>query len=452
MKKIKITSFEALEKVPPPDDGDTPDFPDENYRRNYQYAVKLLKAFYDKQIETALKDVFSVYKNFITIEDLSRYIIYKIEEYTDLPDNIKAKLKKRFEKLYEETKTKTIGFKTGFSQPDIETIRLIDNLNDIYLGKFFQGDKKIRAEVLNWIKNYYFEEGNPIGKGQKGIKEFLNRFGIYLKDRSNHKIRQIIDTTVNFVKTSAQINAYAEANIKQFVWDAVNDRLTCPACRSMDGRIIKTEQAINQLQEIINKGLNARPIIISPIKDKTDNAPVKFPPLHPNCRCQTYAHFETKQIPYQVKSPPNAPQTPTQLELEQEYNNLTPEELHYKVKAHQGSSWYRMSNGNYDEEGKNLKKHFEKHKMKHIDIFMQYNIKTITDYLNLSKDIIENPNQIYIQRAPNGETDFLFVKGKFVVVSNDDGLFIKSLYILNKPIEERIEEKLKDGFATIQIY
>ena len=298
---IKIKVLRKVEKfnIEPPEDADSKGFPDELYSQAYKEGLELVKAFYDKKIQKALKEVFEFYKNLITFDDLSRFIFYKLEEHTTLTPKIKNKLLDVFENLYKESQKevlKTQEFR--FQAPDIEAMQFIDKMNDFYLGKFFQGDKKLRKEVLNWMRDYYLKEGNPIGKEQNGIKVFLDKFGDYLKDKSEKKARQIIDTTVNFVRNSSRIIGYQKSNIKEFVWDAVNDRLTCSACRSMDGRIIKTEVAMEQLNDVMKKGLETRPIITKPFRDATINAPVKFPPLHIHCRCSTYAHFREENISY----------------------------------------------------------------------------------------------------------------------------------------------------------
>jgi len=218
IKVIPVKKIEKLEDIKPPDEADSSNFPDKDYEKAYKYSVSLIKKFYDKQIEKAFKEVLSFWKNFITFDDFARYVIYKIEEHTTLPEEIKYKLLKRLEELYKKTQAKTLPeIKPQLEQPDIRTMQFIDSLNDIYLGKFFKADQNLRIQILNWMKTYYLENGNPIGKNQTGIEEFLNKFGQFLKVKTDWKARQIIDTTVNFVKNAAAINAYKEANIKEFV-------------------------------------------------------------------------------------------------------------------------------------------------------------------------------------------------------------------------------------------
>ena len=88
--------------------------------------------------------------------------------------------------------------------------------------------------------DYYLKEGNPIDKGQEGIKEFLKHFGEYLRLQTEWKARQVIDTSINYLRNSARLRAIEKAKIKHYRWDAVGDRLTCTICKSYDGREFET--------------------------------------------------------------------------------------------------------------------------------------------------------------------------------------------------------------------
>ncbi|MCS7279994.1 MAG: hypothetical protein NZ530_08145, partial [Thermodesulfobacteriaceae bacterium] len=96
------------------------------------------------------------------------------------------------------------------------------------------------------------------------------------------------DTSVNYLRNSARLRAFQRALIKYYRWDAVGDRLTCPACRSMDGRVFRTEDAVRVLDTIessedptIVKEL--RPIITTQVRGPSAQILTKWPPLHPHC-------------------------------------------------------------------------------------------------------------------------------------------------------------------------
>ena len=233
----------------------------------------------------------------------------------------------------------------------------------------------------------------------------------------------------------------------------------------MDGRIIKTETAAAQLEEIINKGLTARPMLTNILKDKTDKSPVKFPPAHPACRCTTYAHFKEKDIQFSVERPHLKPITPAQQELEKEFKNLTNDEIYYRVKAHEGAVWYRPPPKPKNKHIKNflekkLKEHFLVHGAK-------VGAKSVEEYKKMADEIIKNPDEIYVERIvsfPKGkrkeDTTYIFCKGNLKVVSSDDALSIKSFYPepIDKYIKRTENEKIngilkgKADWGLIKIY
>ncbi len=271
----------------------------DKHEKDIEKILRFILPSLNKGLASALAEIIHKWKFFVSFNDLSRMILLTLEEKMRLSSEVKEKLAKELERIYKEevaglpanilripgrTKDEIINF----IRPDTQTIRYAVGLHDFYLGKFFQGDREIRLRAIKWMSKYYLEQGNPIGKGQKGVKEFLDAFGDYLKTQTEWKARQIIDTSVNYLRNSARLKAFKRANIKYYRWDATNDRLTCPACRSLDGRVFKTEEAVRILETIeasedpkMLKEL--RPIITTPWTGKTKSLPTKYPPLHPHC-------------------------------------------------------------------------------------------------------------------------------------------------------------------------
>jgi len=170
---------------------------------------------------------------------------------------------------------------------------------------------------MRWMSKYYLEEGNPIGKGQKGIEEFLDKFGQYLKQRTESKARQIIDTSVNHLRNSARLRAMAKAQIKKYRWDATNDRLTCPYCRAMDGRIFEVKDAIRTLELIESDPSvlpQVKPFLTTMNLDKLKTTPSswlpsRIPPAHPHCRCRLSAYIEEIEETYPIAIERSHPST-----------------------------------------------------------------------------------------------------------------------------------------------
>jgi SPP1 gp7 family putative phage head morphogenesis protein len=378
-----------------------------------------------QKVEEALKETFKYAKYFISFQDLQRFIISKLEEKVRLGVKEKEYLRKEFEKIYEKAQREAVPemFKFGFGTPDIRTINYAESLSDFYLGRFFRGDNRLRKEVINWFNNYYLTQGNPIGRDAKGIQVFLNRFGQYLEQRTQTKARQIIDTTYNHLKNSARIRAFQKARITYYRWNAVGDRLTCPYCRSMDGRIFRTADAVRTLDLIEADPENLpdyKPFLtnfdLQTLKRMpSDNIPSKIPPAHPHCRCVLGAYQEEieKPLPVVVEpitQPKSLEQSAILQQLQDEYRSLKPEEISERIKAHLGSSWRRFGD-------ENLVRNFQEHGQ-------SVGAETVEQYRRMSKEIIKKPEQVFIRKNVDGGTDYIFVKDGKYVISSDDNLRI----------------------------
>jgi SPP1 gp7 family putative phage head morphogenesis protein len=393
-----------------------------------------------QKVEEALKEVFKYAKYFISFQDLQRMIISKLEEKVRLSTKEKEYLRKEFEKIYEKVQKKAVPemLNFGFGTPDLRTISYAENLADFYLGSFFRGDARLRKEVINWMNQFYLTEGNPIGKNAPGIQEFLNRFGQYLQQRTQVKARQIIDTTYNHLKNSARIRAFQKARITTYRWDAIGDRLTCPYCRSMDGRIFTTADAVRTLDLIEADPENlpdVKPFLTNFDLDtlkkmSSDSIPSKMPPAHPHCRCVLTAYQEETERPLPITiepatQPKSLEQDAILQQLQDEYRSLRPEEITQRIKAHIGSSWTRYSK-------ENLLRNFQEHGH-------EVGAETIEQYRRMSKEIIKNPQQVFIRRNADGSTDYIFVKDGKYVISSDDTLKISEFAKLQS-IDELIDQ------------
>jgi len=264
--------------------------------------LKLVLPSLNKGFKEALEYMLARAKYFVSLGDFTRILLDKLEEKMVLPDVVKGRLWEELEKIYSSAVQETIleiaqaGRFIDFRTPDARSVEYALKLHDFYLGKFFRGDKELRKRVLNWMSEYYLREGNPIGRGQKGIKEFLKHFKNYIQPQTEWKARQVIDTSVNFLRNAGKIRTLQQARVEYYRWDATNDRLTCPICRALDGRIFKTAEAAKVLDilettqdpELVKE---LRPFITT-VPPPNTNPITKMPPAHPHCRCRAVAHFE----------------------------------------------------------------------------------------------------------------------------------------------------------------
>lgn len=404
----------------------------------------------------AFKEILEKARYFVSFNDLSRYIISALESKMRLSDETKEILYQELEKIYKETQmsvVKDFPIRYELNIADERAINYASKLHDFYLGKFFQGDKELRLRVVNWMSKYYLEQGNPIGKGQEGIKEFLNQFGQYLTNQTEWKARQIIDTSVNYLRNSARLRALHKAGIKKYKWNAIGDRLTCSACKSMDGRIFETQEAVRILDTIeasddptIIKEL--RPFITQPVKGPTSSIPTKTPPAHPHCRCVITAYIEEFEtpLPTTVERPSKAPYTPQQRELEEEYQALTKEEISNRIKAHQGAEWGRPP---ADASEADIKKFLNYAKEQFEKYGKEVGAKNLEEYKKMAKEIIKNPGQVFVRRTADGKTIYAFFKNGKLVESIDDNLSI--LALRKAGIDEYIQETIQNLEAIIKI-
>jgi hypothetical protein len=274
-----------------------------------------------------------------------------------------------------------------------------------------------------------------------------------LSERSEKKARQIIDTTMNMMRNFAHINSFVEAGVERFRWDATNDRLTCPACRSMDGRIIDTKAASEQINVIINSRpedlSGIRPIVTNYYKGKTSDFPLKTPPMHPLCRCTVAAEFESAPVNYQKKRPDDIKITSDQLELEEMFNNLTNDEIHNRVKAHLGDVWARPPEKPKNRHIENmLDKYVENKFKKHVLMQKEFEwIRTVEDFKNFAYKIIKEPDKIYCEIAKDGNLYVAFFKDDVMVITSDDNMSISSMYKIKDSSWLKTEKK-----AVIKIY
>ncbi len=415
--------------------------------------IEFVLSFYRRAREKTTRDVLSFWRNFVTIEDFSRYLIRKLESYTELTPKEKTFLRQVIQDIYASAPEDAglPAIKEGFDVEDIRAIKFAEELSDFYLGRFFRGDQKLRKEVINWIKDYYLKEGNPLGKGTKGVKEFLSRFGDYLDIKTEQKARQIVETTTAFIKSASTLRQMRRLKIKYYRWDAVGDRLTCRACRSMDGRVFSVETGYREMLKVMKNPLSLpdiRPIITEPFYGKSSRAPVKTVPLHPGCRCVMVAHTEEREI-RTVERPQGVPETHTQKELEERFQNLTPQERANKLRiAQQDSEWARPPQRPKDKQiksflGEYVQKHFEKHKD-------ELGVKSVEEYKKLTRQILEEPEKVLVSLHRYGERELtywaFFKDGKMAVVS-EDNYTILSMYRMDPQEWIEVERERAEKFG-----
>ena len=433
-----------------------------------QSIMRLVRADLSIGLGNVIDEVSRRWMYYTAYTDLGRNSIYLLEKEMNLTGMTRQEIRKTINDVYKEEKKpynfalpqwerdangKLIQVTAGVT--DANTLDFLNGMNDFYLGKFFQGDQNIRKDVLNWMNDYYIQKGNPLGKGQAGAREFLEKFKEQLSIKTEWKASQIIDTTVSFTRNSARIRGMSSAGITEYRVDAVGDRRTCATCRGLDGRIFKTQEAEDQLDELEKADFSnlteKRPILSGRITGSSEDVQVKFSPFHPNCHCKVVANY----IPLNAKLgdvtvPPGAIKNP---ELVSDYSALSPEERYNKMQAHLGSTWARLPAGpissikqsKWNEfDGKIINRHYTKHvEGKKEDL----GVKSEYDYGKLPMSIIKNPDSVYIERDTKGSDVYIFRRGKIMVASADDSLSIASCY--EREVDEWIQNRQEKKHSTI---
>lgn len=141
-------------------------------------------------------------------------------------------------------------------------------------------DKAIEAAIFNsWSGHHYSKRvwqntSLVASEAEKIITSGIisganvNRMAKQLDDvmqSGKYAAVRLIRTEANHAYNSAELKAYEEEGIEQYSFLATLDNRTCEVCGKLDGKVFNVSEA--------KVGLN-------------------YPPLHPNDRCTTTAHFD----------------------------------------------------------------------------------------------------------------------------------------------------------------
>ena len=190
--------------------------------------VTITRKDLQKAIDAVCADIIRYGRYFVTFPDLTRDIIATLEKKMNIPPAARLQLEKEFEDWYKTQKPlfamnlpvkqrTEFGLKSlGFGVKDQKSIEYASSMNDFYFGKFFSHDPAVRKDTLNWMNKYYLMQGNPIGKGTEGIKTFSRQLGDYVSVKTDQKARQIIDTSVNYIRNSSRIHGLNDAGFTEY--------------------------------------------------------------------------------------------------------------------------------------------------------------------------------------------------------------------------------------------
>lgn len=141
--------------------------------------------------------------------------------------------------------------KAVFGVQDRRTIDFYKKNDSLYLGKFIT-DPDIKKKITAFIKKGIEEGTLPVGTAgnTEALETFRKQFSGVLKGQG-WKIERVLRTTVSRMKNTGAIRYMEQAGVKSFERVEVMDRLTCPYCRQLNGKIFDVSVAVKKL-DLVN--------------------------------------------------------------------------------------------------------------------------------------------------------------------------------------------------------
>jgi SPP1 gp7 family putative phage head morphogenesis protein len=177
---------------------------------------------------------------------------------------------------------------------DKRAIEWLQNHDITFLSKFITDADTIKR-VTDFINKFYLEQGEAIGDNEKVLNEFIKAFSEVL-DLERWKIRRILDTSVNKVRSYANVNYMSQANVAEFKVVEVMDRITCPHCKAMNNRVFSVSITKDKIEKVVKSEMTeigtlspfATSIPIVDLEKMTDKElqakGIDATPFHPSCR------------------------------------------------------------------------------------------------------------------------------------------------------------------------
>ncbi len=177
---------------------------------------------------------------------------------------------------------------------DKRAIEWLQKHDITFLSKFIR-DVDTVNRILAFINEFYLEQGEAIGDNTRVLAEFINRFGEVLNGEI-WKIRRVLDTSVNKIRSYANVAYMHQANVADFKIVEVMDRITCPHCKNMNGRTFSVTTEKEKIEKVtkgeltdiakLSPFVTTLPVAdLEKLTDKELQAKgVGATPFHPSCR------------------------------------------------------------------------------------------------------------------------------------------------------------------------
>lgn len=186
-----------------------------------------------------------------------------------------------------------------FGVLDYRTMEYYKDSDTFYLGKMITDEDKIK-KITAYIKEAHLN-GDLALNDPSTLKAFRKQFATLLQG-FDWKILQIISTTVSRMRGTAAIAYMGEAEVEQYEWTTVRDRLRCAYCAALQGRRFSVDSALKYIDTVAKSDPRqvslVTPFVTSLVKpddikgltsDQLQSKGIHQNPAHPHCRCTLVA-------------------------------------------------------------------------------------------------------------------------------------------------------------------
>ena len=230
-----------------------------------EQAWEYYKEAYDKNWETAYTDKMRTLSGKAYMSRLEGLKVNIAYQYQKIAEELNVKLEegltKQYEKSFEQTMfdvAKGTGMGLDVTRINSDIVKkTIERkwMSGNYSSRIWENKEKL-VSTLNSTLPVLFTLGKSPNECAKVLSDKLD---------SNYKnCVRLVRTEFTHIANESSADAYKECGIDQYEYLATLDQRTDDLCGELDGKVFK-------------------------VGDK--QVGVNFPPMHPNCRCTTVAHF-----------------------------------------------------------------------------------------------------------------------------------------------------------------
>jgi SPP1 gp7 family putative phage head morphogenesis protein len=248
--------------------------------------------------------------NFKSAKDFQKYVMKEItkkyeSEFLDkLENNISPIIKESYSYFRSDKKVFTARKKAtakqnffiapqplpNFFDTRVQNYLLASDLH--YLGKILT-DTDVIARLNKFIEDYYNSNYDPnSGVFVPNLEDFAESLANELQTEK-WKISRIVNTTINKIRSNANVLYMQQAKVEKYEVIEVNDRITCPYCKHIDGMTFTVKNAVESIKKELDSPVDELPpfatandidIFKKLTNTEVEKLGINRPPFHPNCR------------------------------------------------------------------------------------------------------------------------------------------------------------------------